>query len=150
MRRVRKRRATARLTCTLSISVRSAEGSPPPPRISCWAPPAASLRSRGRKISLRIGLVLRQRVAEGAKFVRRLLYSPQCRIGTQIHLRAPRVGELRDEADVGERRRIAMTECAGFRRAQHRLERRKPGFNPVDLPGQRFALAGAQARQAMP
>ena len=53
------------------------------------------------------------RGGEGLELVRILVGAQQRRIIVERHVEAPRIVELRDQADVGARRRIAEQELAG-------------------------------------
>jgi hypothetical protein len=57
------------------------------------------------------------------------------RIEADVHVRASRVRELRDEADVGERRRVAMAErpVVGSL-GELRLQRLQALVDPVRVP----------------
>ncbi len=56
--------------------------------------------------------------------------------GVKSNVDAPSVGKLRHEADVGERRRVAVAEAAGRALAREpRFERLEADVDPVLVPG---------------
>ena len=71
-----------------------------------------------------VRLFRRRRGGERGQRGARGLDAEQRGIRREIELDAPRVGHLRHEADVGDRRRVAVAEAAGRRVAREpRLER---------------------------
>ena len=73
---------------------------------------------------------------EGGKTHRVIGEPDYRRIGVERHVEAPRVPDLRDEAEVRKRRRIAEYERADARiNRQPLLQRRKAEIDPVSIPG---------------
>src|SRR5689334_1696828 len=79
-----------------------------------------------------IGLFVGRRVGEGRQRVACGLDAPQRRIRRKIDREAARVRQLRYEANIGERRRNAMTEGSGRGIAREAfLERLEADVDPV-------------------
>src|SRR5271155_3040321 len=83
----------------------------------------ARSRSTMSAASFGIGLLLRLCVVERRKLEACRLDALQCREGVEIGAAAPGIRHLRDEADIGQRRRIAVAEAARLGRTrQHRFD----------------------------
>src|SRR5512138_824538 len=83
----------------------------------------------------RVRLVFGRGVAERRKLEAGRLDAEEIRIERKIAAEAPRVGELRHEADIRERRLIAETEGAAPRRGRDRLfQRGEAERDPVTGP----------------
>src|SRR2546423_11429051 len=70
-------------------------------------------RSRGLFPLFGIGLILRQRCFEGGMRERMRFDARERWIERKIEFDAAGIRKLRNEANVGERRRLAVTICAG-------------------------------------
>src|SRR5690348_12055548 len=88
-------------------------------------------------VSLEIGLLPRMRLGESRKAHRRVIDARDPLIGREIDFEELRRRHLRDEADIGDGRRIAVAKLAGGilvgEKLLHRLE---PGVEPMLNPGE--------------
>src|ERR1700694_3297306 len=95
--------------------------------------------------SARVGLTVRRRAREGIQRKTMRFDSSERWIGVDGKSVPARIGELRNEADIGERRLLSVTECAGPAvPGKLRLERREPELDPVSVPGVFRVLAHAE------
>src|SRR5438445_804698 len=86
--------------------------------------------------SLRIRLHVRRGGSERRQRVARSFDACERRIGIEENAGAPRIGELWNEADVGERRRRTVAELACRSLAcELCFERGEPEIDPVAIPG---------------
>src|SRR6185437_6943162 len=85
--------------------------------------------------SFGVGLTRGRRVGECGQCVARRFDAYQRGVRRQVDVEAAGVRELRDDADVGERRRIAVTEATGRAIARkHLLQRVEADVDPVTIP----------------
>src|SRR5262249_37926444 len=87
---------------------------------------------RGGEDSLRVGLVFGPRLLEGDELGAGGIDRDDPREGVERDLEAPRIGDLRYQADVGERNVCAKGVGSG---REHRLERSEAFEDPVVVPG---------------
>src|SRR5258706_795118 len=81
-----------------------------------------------------VRLIFRRGLGEGRQRGARGLDAKESGIGGEVAAEAPGVGELRHEANVGQRRRGAEREPAAPRRARHLLQRAEAEADPVSGP----------------
>src|SRR5258706_3223503 len=103
--------------------------------------------------ALESGLVGRERAIEcglgETRFVDPLDGRPFRKVGTDD--RTERIVDLRYQEQVGQRRRIAVTETAGAGIAdQHRFERAEAHFDPIELPALERWPLGAELLGELP
>src|SRR5512132_1710154 len=85
--------------------------------------------------SFGVGLPFRRCGGECRQRKARSLDARQRRVRRKIDVDPARVGNLRHEADVGERRRVAVTEARGLLFVRElSLERLEPDVDPVLVP----------------